>query len=103
MAAEAQVFGLIHSAHASATDFPDDAIVGDRLADHEGPVGVMLGRWRRQVNGWRGGGKETGLERPPLAIGDETLNKVPLDPSHAGDDNRSLFGVSASHPLAVLS
>ena len=64
MAAEAQVFGLIHSADASATDFPDDAIVGDRLADHEGPVGAMLGRGAQQVNRRRGGGKERLLERP---------------------------------------
>jgi hypothetical protein len=50
MPAEAKVFSLINNAHASATDFPDDAIVGDRLADHEGPVGVMLGRGEREVN-----------------------------------------------------
>src|ERR1700722_17085127 len=50
MPAEAQVLGLVHHAHASAADFPDDAVMGDRLADHERPVGVMLGRGARQVN-----------------------------------------------------
>src|ERR1700691_2690666 len=54
MPAEAQVLGLTNYAHASATDFPDNAIVGDRLADHEGPVGVMLGRWEQEVNREKG-------------------------------------------------
>jgi hypothetical protein len=68
MPAKAQVLGFVNYAHASATDFPDDAVMGDRLADHEGPVGVMLGRWEQEVNSPEGGGKERLLERPPSLV-----------------------------------
>src|SRR5208282_4528393 len=46
---QARVLRLIHHAHASTTEFSNDVIVGDCLADHsEGlsAVGGMLGRWR---------------------------------------------------------
>src|SRR2546428_12182154 len=32
--APADVFGLVHNSHATRTKFAQDAIVGDRLADH---------------------------------------------------------------------
>ena len=50
MTAEARVFRFVDHAHAPATEFSDNAIVGDCLADHsEGlsAVGDMLGRERR--------------------------------------------------------
>jgi hypothetical protein len=40
MAAEAHIFRLIDNAHASTADFPQDSIVGDCLADHEGKSAV---------------------------------------------------------------
>jgi hypothetical protein len=43
MASEAHVFRLIDNAHASTADFSQNAIVGDCLADHEGPLAAMLG------------------------------------------------------------
>src|SRR6266545_5306753 len=35
---EAYVLRLVHNAHATASEFSQDAIVGDRLADHCAPI-----------------------------------------------------------------
>ena len=50
MASEAHVFRLIDNAHAATADFSQNAIVGDCLADHEGPLAAMLGRLGAGVN-----------------------------------------------------
>ena len=54
MASEAHIFRLIDNAHASTADFSQNAIVGDCLADHEGPLAAMLGRAGAGVNHYVG-------------------------------------------------
>ena len=53
MTAQARIFRFIHHSHATAAELTQDAIVGDRLADH-GEVSllsaVMLGPGQGQVN-----------------------------------------------------
>ena len=51
MAAEARIFRLINHAHATTTELPHDAVVGNCLADHSEGRGfhlaVMLGRSKK--------------------------------------------------------
>src|ERR1022692_3026063 len=53
MPAQLQVFGLVHNTHATTAELPEDAIVGDGLANHEStelPNAVMLGPSAAPVN-----------------------------------------------------
>jgi hypothetical protein len=69
MASEAHIFRLIDNAHASTADFSKNAIVGDCLADHEGPLAAMLGRPGAGVNHYVGIAIEAVKIRPPPGTG----------------------------------
>ncbi len=53
VAAQARVFRVVDSSHAPATEFRNNSVMGDGLANQTGgerPLAVMLGRARLRVN-----------------------------------------------------
>src|SRR5271165_3509909 len=60
VAAEARIFCFVNHAHAAATELPQEAVVGNGLADQSWGRGFHVGgnvRLRREVRSTRAGGK----------------------------------------------